>query len=809
MFFASEGQVVKSLVITEKASQAQHVGEAVGTRFGRVLPARGHLLDLVEPDQVKAEWKAWSTELLHPGHLYPKAVSKERGARQLYDAIATAARDADRIIIATDCDREGQLIGQEIVEAIRFRGEVLRVMFNAEDPKSLQQAFAKLAPNSDFTGLYNSAVARQQADQICNLSMTRAATVVLKKPGAKGALGVGRVKTPTLAIVARRELEILGFKPRPYFEVVATAGAASGTLTLRCSNMPGSAPPTRSEAAEQQDPDAGADEAASLTDAGGDDPMRARIVDRALADGVAQAARGYAGPLAVSVKNGSLAPPKLHDLTSLQTACSAKFGWSGDRTLQLAQALYSEHKILTYPRAEARYLAENQISEAPELAAALAKLPGFAVAAAAVRTPTVRKGKDGHFSDKQLAGLSHHAIVPNFNMRADFARILPALSQDEARLFDLVARTYLAALMPDFTFRQTDVSLAVPYRGAPWIFRTSGRQPLSLGWRALYPGGAGPDDAPDLPPLKDGERATVTAAAVEAKETKPPGRYTEGTLLKAMQEAWRFVADPELKKRLKDAKGIGTPATRASVIKGLFDQAQLERKGKQVRPTAGGLELYKLLEAVAPELNDPARTAIWELTFDMVERGALSVEGAVDRISRHAKTSIEKIVASGSKIAIGRQQAPTPKMLQYAKRLAQTKGLNLSRETLKDADAVRRFLDEHAPRKEGEGGQRHPSETQLRFAQSIAAQVGASIPADALHDAQALSRFIDDHKVAAPPSEKQLQFARRLADERSLELPPDVVTSSTACSAFIEEHAGKRTSPRRGGKSKGLKPDGP
>jgi DNA topoisomerase-3 len=795
--------MVRALVITEKASQAQHVREAVGSRYGQVLPARGHLLDLVEPDQVKPEWKVWTADLLYPGGLYPKQVSRERGARELYNAIAAAAKGADQIIIATDCDREGQLIGQEIAEAIGFKGTVLRAMFNAEDPRSLQEAFSKLVSNDQYKGLYTSAVARQQCDQVYNLSLTRTATVTLRKPGGKGAVGVGRVKTPTLAIVARRELEILNFKPRAYFEVEALGAVASGPLTLRCTTMPGTATPSAVDSEERHDPDTGDEEAASLTDAGAEDPLHGRIVDRALAEGLAKAAAGAKAPLAVKVRAGSQAPPKLHDLTSLQTACSAKFGWSGDKTLQLAQTLYSEHKILTYPRAEARYLSENQIAEAPTLAAELTTLPGFQLAAAAAKSPIIRKGRDGHFSNKQLEGLSHHAIVPNFNMSADFRRIVPTLAPDEAKLFDLVARSYLAALMPDFTFRQTDASLAVPYRGAPWLFRASGRQPLLPGWRALYSAADKLDQAPDLPVMKDGETVTLKSASAVGKETKPPARYTEGTLLKAMQEAWRFVSDPKLKQRLREAKGIGTPATRASVIKGLFDQAQLERKGKQVRPTAGGLALYELLEQITPELNDPGRTAIWELLFDQVEKGKVTVEQAVKSLADQAKALIDKIAASGSQLAIGKSSAPSEKMVAYAKQLAERKGLALPRTTLQDGALLKQFLDQHAP-KTAPGETRAPTEAMLAFAQKLAADAGTALTAAQLADGKLLSTFIEEHKTTQPPSEKALRFAQRLADEQSLELPPEVATNSQACSRFIETHM-----PKKGRPTRRAAPDGP
>src|SRR4051795_10934706 len=211
---------MKTLVIAEKASQARDIRAAVGDRHGPVLPAEGHLLRLAEPEEVDPAWKRWSFALLKPDGLYPTRPDRARGKPGKLEAIRKELRGAARVIIATDCDREGQLIGQEILEHLRFRGEVLRAIFTAQDPKTLRDAFANLKPNAAYRQLYDAAVARQQADQIFNLSLTRAATVGLRAPGARGVIGIGRVKTPTLSIVCMRELEIRNFVPEDYFEVV-------------------------------------------------------------------------------------------------------------------------------------------------------------------------------------------------------------------------------------------------------------------------------------------------------------------------------------------------------------------------------------------------------------------------------------------------------------------------------------------------------------------------------------------------------------------------------------------------------------
>lgn len=815
----------KTVVICEKPSQARNLRAALGGGFGEILPAQGHLVRLKLPDETKEEWSRWSADVLHPGAPYEKVAADESSARAKLKAIQQAMKGAGRVIIATDCDREGHLIGQEIVDFCGFRGEVLRAMFNKEDPTSLKEAFRRLKPASDYSGLYASGRAREQADQICNLSLTRAATVTLKQPGSKGAIGIGRVKTPTLSIVCHREIEILDFKPEDYFEIRADTHVEAGNFILTCAGLPAELRKAGADGAAEEgdDPEATEDDAAL----DGKDSLAGRIRHRRLAEMVAAAATGWRGPLSVEIRDCAQNPPKLYDLTALQAACSARFGWTGERTLTIAQTLYSEHQIITYPRAEGRHLGDNQIPEAGPLAQALVALPDFRQYAKLVEEPVIRRGKNGTFSDKALEGSSHHGIAPNFNMRGRFADIVPTLSADEARLWDLVARSYMAALAPDFRYRQTLVEAQVPCavsvggekRTFQWQFRASGRVPVDLGWREILgapprggekgAGTADEDDEPDLPDMKDGESATIEKADVTTRTTRPPSRYTEGTLLKAMKEAWRFVEDREMRAKLKETEGIGTPATRSSIVKSLFDQGQLLRKGKQVLPSEAGLELYRLLLKVAPDLTDPARTAAWETIFTRVEQGRMDFMQAVDRLAGQAKKTIDEIVqaaeAGNIRIAAGKAGKPSEKMLRFAMSVAERAGLKLPAEAKKDAAACRAFLDAHAPKRE-EGEARTPSEKQLAFARKVASAAGVQLPSEALEDARALSAWLDTNKskAAFPPSEKQLQFARNIADEQGLDLPADAAMDARACSAFIDRHFRKNGGGSRGsGKTSG------
>ncbi len=595
------------IVITEKTSQAKDVSAAVGDRYGLILPAEGHLLDLLEPEEVVPAWKRWSAVLLRPEGLYGTKPASGGNKAAKFKAIRAALRTASRVWLATDCDREGQLIGQEILEHCGYRGTVMRVMFTAQDPQTIRSAFAQAKPNADYGRLYAAAVARRQADQVYNLSLTRTATVSLAR-GQRAVIGVGRVKTPTLAIVCRRELEIRSFVPQPYFEVIATAHAAGGAFRMR------HAP-------------------------------KERIVKRDDAVAIAALAEGFTGPLGVRVEDKRQAPPRLHDLPSLQKLCGSRFGWSAARTLEVAQELYGGDgkKVITYPRAETRYLPESLITDVPRIVAGLRVGRAFSTIPVP-EPPVIRRGASGAFHDKGLAGASHHAVIPNVNTVDRLREIWLRLSADERRLFDVIARSYLAAMMPDYRYRQTSVTLDV--RGHE--FAAAGRQPLDLGWRAAFPDWQPAEEKGDgaqmLPSLRDGEPARLSDAAVEDKETRPPPRYSEGTLVEAMQNAWRFVEDESLRERLKEAKGIGTPATRAEIIRGLKTQDFLVADGKNIVPTERGLALFAVLEQADPALVDPGVTAQMEHLLDLVLTGQQEMVAAIDAVCAQASRLIGRIV---------------------------------------------------------------------------------------------------------------------------------------------------------------------
>jgi len=749
------------IVITEKTSQAKDVRSAVGSRYGDILPAEGHLLDLMEPEEAVPAWKRWSPILLRPEGLYGTRPAEGGGKAAKLKAIREALRGAKRVWLATDCDREGQLIGQEILEHYHYRGQVMRVLFTAQDPQTIRDAFERAKPNAEYAKLYAAAVARRQADQIYNLSLTRTATVMLGK-GARRVIGVGRVKTPTMGIVCKRELEIRAFKPEAYFEVIAAAEVAGGRFQMRHA-------PTE------------------------------RIVKRERAQEIVDAAQEFEGPLAVRVEDKRQGPPKLHDLPSLQRLCGSRFGWSASKTLEIAQELYDgqSKKIITYPRAEVRYLPESLIPDAPRIVAGLRVGQSFG-AIPMPDPPFIRKGASGAFHDKGLQGASHHAVIPNVNMVDKLKEIWPRLSLDEKKLFDVIARAYLANLMPDFRYRQTTVTLDV--KG--FTFRAAGRQPIDLGWRAAFPdwrpADEKGDDAQWLPALRNGEIARLHDPDIEDKETRPPPRYNEGSLIEAMQNAWRFVDDELLRERLKEAKGIGTPATRAEIIGGLKKQAFLMIDGKHIVPTEIGLTLFGVLKKADPALVDPGVTAQLECLLDDVVVGKQEMVGAIDAVCEVALRIIGKLTEGGAtgpphppggaNGAGSDGYPPTPAMKRYADSLARQKRLRPPTGYDTSISICRAFLNEHAAQKSD--GDVKQAEIPARTQKAATAQKDADVVANGKVSSRAKSAprnakgavpktkrgQIVAAEVAGPANPEKKRRASKPAAERS---PSGVVRSES------------------------------
>ncbi len=373
----------------------------------------------------------------------------------------------------------------------------------------------------------------------------------------------------------------------------------------------------------------------------------------------------------------------------------------------------------------------------------------------------IRRGASGTFYDKGLEGASHHAVIPNVNAIDNLPEVWPRLSSNEKKLFDVIARAYIAALMPDFRYRQTTATLDVH----GFEFRAAGRQPIDLGWRAAFPEWQPADEKGDeaqlLPPLRNGETAQLQDPKIENKETRPPPRYNEGTLIEAMQNAWRFVDDEVLRDRLKEAKGIGTPATRAEIIGGLKKQGFLIAQGKNIVPTETGLSLFGVLKQADPALVDPGVTAQLECLLDDVVVGKQEMVGAIDAVCDVAERIISKLkegATAGGPSLLGSAGGngtgtypPTPAMKRFADSLVRQKGIKPPPGYKTSISICRKFLSEHAPKNsDGEtAGMLDPkpvSPAQLLYAKKLAQGKGLIIPDDARTNSTAMSAWIDTNR---------------------------------------------------------------
>ena len=729
-----------TVVICEKPSQARNLRAALVGRFGEILAARGHLLELAEPQEVRPEWARWSTELLHPGGPYPLKPAPDR--TDALNRIKAALRGADEVIVATDMGREGHLIGMEIVEHLRFRGRVRRASFNAEDPETIRTAFGRLTDASEHAGLLAAGKARQQADQICNLTLTRAATVRLTGPG-RGVIGVGRVRTPALAIVCRREQEITDFTPEVRWAVLADIAADVGTFTAACTSAPGSDGP---------------------------------ITDRSVAGAIVGAAQGWEGSIHRQSRTGRRGPPAPHDLAALQADAGRQLKWTAKRTLDTAQKLYSELKLITYPRVDARVWPEAMAADAGGLRRAVCSVlaPDREPGGATVRTGA---GRDSRFSDKRLEGHEHHAIAPNAAAAGDFQRLWGSCTDDQRRLAAIVFRRYAAITSADWTFTATTLSLGVSTPDGTAEFTAGGKSTDDPGWTEWErPPPEGPKEgeedgnAKGLPPIGDGDRGRCTGARPAERKTRPPSRYAEGSIITAMKEAWKFLPEGDLRERLKEAGGIGTPATRDQVVETLVRQGQIAREKGRFRPTEAGLALWRILERRAPAIVDPGTTAAWEAEFDRIAAGdGRGWMELVDRLAQATATAVAEIEGEteGALDGLDRGQAAGPgrrrgrakagkgpasdRQLNLIRKLAAERGEELDEGSLAsmtaaDASAgIDRLMATGRPAGGGGNGgrDRTPSPARLRYAEDLAKRHGVELPEECRTDWRRAKAFID------------------------------------------------------------------
>jgi DNA topoisomerase-3 len=602
--------VSKTLIICEKPSVAADVAKALyGNRAKKtgdhyesdeaiVAFAVGHLVEQVDPDAYDQRYKTWRYEDLpiipEDFRYHARDARSQKQLKSLHQLMARA--DVTEIVNACDAGREGELIFKLILQTApaKARGKpVRRAWFSSMTAQAIRDAFDRLRDDEAMRPLEQAARARSEADWLVGMNATRAATT--RAGSVRKVLSLGRVQTPTLALIAHRDLEIAAFVPEDYWEVEARFDAQAGAYT----GMWHEGSKTRLGSAEA-------------------------------AEAIATAAGGASGVVEkVETSPQTEHAPLLYDLTTLQREANNRFGFSASRTLSAAQALYDQHKLLTYPRTNSRYLSGDMVGQLrPTLSVVGAADDDYArpaeQALSLEKLPLNRIVNDAKVGD-------HHAIIPT-----DARPNLSALGRDERRLYDLVARRFMAVFLPAARFERTVVETRV----GEHLFRSRGRVMLDAGWRAAYgeradaPGresaaakeqsegksdgeGKGEEDR-RLPPLREGDAVTCASAEALAKQTRPPGHFSDASLLRAMETAGKLVDDDEAAEAMKDA-GLGTPATRAATIERLVDAGYVEREGRQLRATDKGIGLINMLGDHV--LTSPTLTGRWEQRLNRIERG--------------------------------------------------------------------------------------------------------------------------------------------------------------------------------------------
>ncbi|MGZ4244337.1 MAG: DNA topoisomerase 3 [Solirubrobacteraceae bacterium] len=614
----------KTLVIAEKPS--------VGRDLVRVLPgafekkggkgeeflegpehvvtwAVGHLVQLADPDEYDDKYKKWRmADLPIVPDRFKLVVRDERSKKQMNVVKRLLGRDdVDLVVNACDAGREGELIFAYLYEKAGSRKPVQRLWLNSMTKAAIQAAFSELRPGEEFAPLQAAARSRSEADWIVGMNSTRAATIRLRS-SFDGAVSLGRVQTPTLAILARREEEIRAFKPEPYWIVDAQFEPVQDG-------------PRRYEGRYH---------------AGANPRLATGEEARAIVDAV----RDQLGTITKLDKTERRErAPLLYDLTSLQRDANARFGFSARRTLAAAQRLYEEHKALTYPRTNSRYITGDMVPEIKPIAKLVGGMAEYRAASEYVRgldvLPLGRVVNDAKVTD-------HHAIIPTNAERHPVDK----MNEDDRRIYDAVVRRFLAVFHPEAVFENTRVETTV----SGHVFRTRGKLLLVPGWRGVYGETADLDDAgadeedegreQRLPKLVKDESVSTLDVKSEEKETKPPQRYTEGRLLGAMETAGKLVEEEELREAMKDS-GIGTPATRAAIIDRLLQVGYIERDGRALVVTEKGLNVIRLLGE--HPLTSPGLTGDWEHRLANIETGQDSREKFMGDIVKFTESTVGEL----------------------------------------------------------------------------------------------------------------------------------------------------------------------
>ena len=582
--------------ICEKPSQARDISRVLGVRQKSegcfkgsdkvVTWCFGHLLEMASPDAYDEALKRWCFETLP---IVPQAWKLEvkKTARKQFNIVRQLLKQSTSVVIATDADREGESIAREILALCKWCGPVTRLWLSALDDSSIRKALANVMPGVKTEPLYYAALGRARADWLVGMNLTRAYTLIGRQQGHEGVLSVGRVQTPTLNLVVQRDTAIETFKPIPYFELFAEFSVNSGQFTAKW------LPPE------------------NVADTEG------RCTKKQSALEVAQKVSGQRGTIAIADTELKKEPASLpFDLSSLQQEASKRWGMGAQAVLDIAQSLYETHKVLTYPRTDCRYLPESQHAEVAQVFSAITQTNGQYAPLIKDADPAYRSRA---WNDKKIA--AHHAIIPTAKVIG-----LDRMNGDELRLFRLVCLRYIAQFYPDYEYLQTTIEVAVSEE----YFRATGRISKTLGWRCVL--GKDKSDnqdegSPTLPQVNEGMAASVLKTSIESKQTRPPARFTEGTLIVAMKSVGKSIDDVRLKKILRETSGIGTEATRAGIIETLLQRGFIKKQKKHLISTATGRTLIAML----PEaIKNPTTTALWEQGLDDIAQGDVNLSTFLD-----------------------------------------------------------------------------------------------------------------------------------------------------------------------------------
>ena len=624
----------KKLIIAEKPSVAADISRALGgfTRKGDYFESEdyvlssavGHLLELTLPPEHDVKKGKWSFANLPvvPPHFDLAPI--ERSEARLNVLLKLLKRkDVDAIVNACDAGREGELIFRYIAQYSKTKKPIERLWLQSMTQGAIRDGFASLRKDRDMLPLADAAKSRSEADWLVGINGTRAMTAFNSKEGGFYLTTVGRVQTPTLAILVEREEKIRAFQPRDYWEVHARFAAKAGEYAGRWLD-----PAFKKD----EDPER--------------KPERLWKADRA--EAIAAACAGKQATATEETKPTTQASPLLYDLTSLQREANGRFGFSAKGTLSLAQSLYERHKALTYPRTDARALPEDYIATVKKTMDALTGIKEFAPFAKQVLKGGWVKPNKRIFDNSKIS--DHFAIIPTLQTPG-------TLSEPEAKLYDLVVRRFLAVFFPSAEFLQTTRISAI----GDEQFRTDGRVMQSAGWLAVY-GKSLQDDTVTLPAITQGEKVDTLEAKATANQTRPPARFNEATLLSAMEGAGKLVEDDELREAMA-AKGLGTPATRAAVIEGLIYEKYIERLGRELKPTWKAFRLFFALRHFGvDEITSPELTGDWEFKLKQMEQAKLPREKFMEHIEQVARDLVNRI-KSGTipEEAFASVAAPCPK----------------------------------------------------------------------------------------------------------------------------------------------------